>query len=438
MSRIIFLMVLTFVLICDNSSSISENLETYPDEVYNEVAELEPSQTQTPETKVQESFKTYINYLVRKGDTLDSISKKFQLTPKDITDLNGLSENTEMIPGQFLKIPLQVKKPQVETVRRPEQKELNISPTEKPVVKSVIEDQEDTVSKANEEENDTVSEGQKEGYEAPTDSRATVEDDVVNLQTEMDLKDLIQTISELTGETFLMDDTVKGKKVTIITPQGGFKKENSLRLFETILDINGFSIVKKDGINKIIQKRDIKTESIPTEFGTSFKGSSDRFITRLVPLDNIPANEVANLLKPLISRDGDVAVYPDLNTLIIVESESNINRLLTIIENIDLKKEIQFIKIEYSDAAEVAAKLIDILGGAGSVTSSTAPAAPPARRAARGDRDNERTPQTQAVRPVSAGGQSSIPGFRVIVDERTNSLIVIAYPEDIPKINALI
>jgi len=49
-----------------------------------------------------------------------------------------------------------------------------------------------------------------------------------------------------------------------------------------------------------------------------------------------------------------------------------------------------------------------------------------------------RTQRTQPTRTASSAGQSTIPGFRVIVDERTNSLIIIAYPEDIPKINALI
>lgn len=434
MNRIIFLMVLAITVIVKDHTSYSENLESYSNTVDNEVAQVVTTQSQTQETKVQESFKTSINYLVREGDTLDSISKKFQLTTKELIELNGLSENAEMTPGQFLKIPLKVKKPQVGTVRRSDQEKDKIPPTEKSEINEVIEDQNDTLR----EEKPTVFGSQKETTETPIDSQAIVEDEVVNLQTEMDIKDLIQTMSELTGETFLMDDTVKGKKVTIITPQGGFKKENSLRLFETILDINGFSIVNKDGINKIIQKRDIKTESIPTKFGTSYKGSSDRFITRLVPLENIPAGEVANLLKPLISRDGDVAVYPDLNTLIIVESESNINRLLTIIENIDLKKEIQFIKIEHSDAAEVAAKLIDILGGTGSVSTGTQTAAPTTRRTGRTERTDERPPQTQTVRPIATGGQSSMPGFRVIVDERTNSLIVIAYPEDIPKINAMI
>src|SRR3989304_6138937 len=90
------------------------------------------------------------------------------------------------------------------------------------------------------------------------------EEDVVNLQTEMDIRDLIQTVSEITGETFLLEESVKGKKVTVVAPKGGFKKQNAFRLFEAILDLNGFALVKKDGVSKIIPKRDIKIESLPT------------------------------------------------------------------------------------------------------------------------------------------------------------------------------
>ncbi len=110
-----------------------------------------------------------------------------------------------------------------------------------------------------------------EFQEEPTQPEPTPRgEEIVNLQSEMDIRDLIQTISEITGETFLLDESVRAKKVTIISPRGGFNKNNALRLFEAILDLNGFAIVKKDGISKIVPKRDIKTETLPTEFGTKY------------------------------------------------------------------------------------------------------------------------------------------------------------------------
>jgi len=377
-----------------------------------------------------------INYMVREGDSLDSIAKRFRLSVNEIVALNGLEENSKIRPGQFLKIPLKVRRPNVEVVRDKEHDEKEEEQTTKkvPVVKEKEPLTEDSTDRAKEDR--IATEGGDKVLEEHKKSQTTVDDEIVNLQTEMDLRDLIQTMSEITGETFLLEDTVKGKMVTIITPQGGFKKQNALRLFETILDLNGFSIVKKDSINKIIQKRDIKTESIPTEVGTQYREPSDRFITRLVPIENIQASEVANTLKPLISKEGDIAVYPELNTLIIVETVSNLNRILKIIEYLDLEKEIEFVKIENTDAAEVAAKLVDIFGGTGTITTARSTTQPTGQSSR--TRRTQAARRTQPTRTASSSGQSNLGGFRVIVDDRTNSLIIIAYPEDMPKINAII
>jgi general secretion pathway protein D len=289
--------------------------------------------------------------------------------------------------------------------------------------------QEEMVTETPSEPEAEIEEEINEAEEETTEPRSFQEEEgVVNLQSEMDIKDLVQTVSEITGETFLLDESVKARKVTVISPRGGFNKRNAIRLFEAILDLNGFSIVKKDGINKIVPKRDIKTENLPTEIGTQYGSPSDRFVTRLVPLKNINAGDIANILRPLISREGDILVYPALNTLIIIDTVSNLNKLLKIIENIDLQTEIEFIKLKHTEAEDVAVKISEILGGGG---------AAPAARSVPQTTTQQRQPRTAQRVPTQsqAAGQTS---FKVIPDERTNSLIVIAYPEDMKKIKAVI
>lgn len=270
--------------------------------------------------------------------------------------------------------------------------------------------------------------------------------EIVSLQSEMDVQDLIQTISEITGENFILDESVKGKKITVVAP-GGFKSENAMRLFETILSLNGFSVVKKDGTNLIVPKRDIKFQDIPTEFGTDYAESSDGFITRLVELQNVQASEVANILKPLVSREGDIVVYPATNTLIIIERVDNLNRILKIIENFDVETEIEFIKIENGDAAEVATKLLEIFATSGSSSSGSSRAASQktaaltqqrGRNTSRTSRTNRATAQNAPAITAQSTQESSPVSFKVITDERTNSLIIIAYPGDMAKIKAVI
>jgi general secretion pathway protein D len=406
------------------------------------LAQTDPSvESQEPGTAGKEPTKPAssarkIRYLVREGDTLDGIAKRFQLSVQEILDMNGLVESANLIPGQFLIIPLRIKSPTVEVVREGER---DVQPKEA-VSEGVVSGTDEGKPKAPARRGEAITD-RKEGHGVsqpePAKSEVSPGEEIVNLQTEMDIRDLIQTMSEITGETFILDDSVKGKRVTIITPKGGFKKRNSLKLFETILDLNGFSIVRKDGINEVVQKRDIKTESIPTEVGASPGKSTEQFVTRIVSLKNAQASDVANTLKPLISQDGDIAVFPDLNTLIIVETSANINRLLDIIENLDLKKKIEFVKIVNADAADVAAKLVEILGGTGSVSTARAPTQT-SREESRTAALRARARAQRQVSTTPTSGQSNLAGFRVIVDDRTNTLVVIAYPEDLPKINSII
>ncbi len=57
----------------------------------------------TPEKKSVKASKT-IAYKVRKGDTINKIAKKYDVTPAAIVGLNGLSKNGALKPGVVLKI----------------------------------------------------------------------------------------------------------------------------------------------------------------------------------------------------------------------------------------------------------------------------------------------------------------------------------------------
>ncbi|MGB3728193.1 MAG: LysM peptidoglycan-binding domain-containing protein, partial [Thermodesulfobacteriota bacterium] len=50
--------------------------------------------------------------------------------------------------------------------------------------------------------------------EKKNDKVIIADGEIVSLQSEMDVQDLIQTISEITGENFILEESVKGKKIT--------------------------------------------------------------------------------------------------------------------------------------------------------------------------------------------------------------------------------
>lgn len=424
------------------------------------------------------------SYRIQQGDSLSVIGDRFQVSVADIKEVNGLSGDS-ITAGDYIDIPPSLQKTALtdnsqgrsiilaqaegepadltgenEEVQQNTPNRLTTAEernTEREKRRDEMMRKREEFQKRKKEQHEESQRNAENGETAPEPVSRPVErgqqeapaeviitdGEIVNLQSEMDIQDLIQTISEITSENFILDESVKGKKVTVIAP-GGFKRENAMRLFETILSLNGFSVVKKNGTNIIVPKRDIKIKSIPTEVGNQQGEPSERFITRIVQLSNVKANDAANILKPLISREGDIVVYPAMNMLIIIETVDNLNRVLKIIENLDVETEIEFIKIENAEASEVATKLVEIFGGTGA---STAPASRATRTterrtsAQRSRTSSTRTTQSRAQPPAitsQSTAQSSAVGFKVITDERTNSLIIIAYPEDMAKIKAVV
>src|SRR3972149_2607426 len=353
------------------------------------------------EVKPQNPTVRTMKYKVRVGDTLYSVAKKFRVSVDELKKLNSLKDDNLEV-DQFIRVPYDFKRSRT-------------LPTG---------GDETSTSKKQETEATTLEEENKE-IGAPTNDLETKEPEAqATAQEKLQAEEGVIEKKEVKAP----EESVKGKKVTVVAPKGGFKKQNALRLFEAILDLNGFAIVKKDGVSKIIPKRDIKIESLPTGSGIEYGSPSDMYVTRLVPLKNINAQEVANTLRPLISKEGDILAYAPLNTLIIVEIVSNLNRVLKIIENIDKETEIQFIKIQHSDAADVAAKLVQIFGGESVTPTAESPQPSQQREAPR------RIPRATS----SGGGGQQTSGLKIITDERTNSLIVIAHHEDMGKIKAVI
>ncbi|WP_162148620.1 type II secretion system secretin GspD [Desulfuromonas sp. TF] len=251
---------------------------------------------------------------------------------------------------------------------------------------------------------------------APTGRAAgTAEKGTVSLDfKDIELADLIQTISELTGKNFLYDETVKGK-VTIISPDS-MSLEEAYQLFLTVLNVKGFTTVPSGSINKIIPLRIAKETNLPTITGRG--RSTEQVVTRLIQLQNIDATEIANtVLAPLIPKTSNIVAYPSTNTLIITDSAANIERLVEIIRELDVPTDLDLLavlRLEYADAEEVAKIATQIL---------TETAATPRRRG------------RVAANVQAAGGKEL---SKVLPYPRTNTLVVMASAEDLVTIKSLI
>ena len=242
------------------------------------------------------------------------------------------------------------------------------------------------------------------------------EDSLVQLDfQDVELAVVIETIARLTGKNFIYDDRVRGR-VTIISPTR-ITVEQAYAVFESVLQVKGFTTVPgPGGAIKVIPTRDAKEMNIETLESRGVPPDRDRFITRLIPLQYIDAEAISNTLKPLISKDGAMVAYPPTNTIILTDASSNIRRILSILESIDVetyREELAVIHVQYADAATLAEQLAAIYETEGATGAQAIPRARAARVAARA-----------AAQAAAAGAAKTPP--RILTDPRTNSLIVMA------------
>lgn len=239
---------------------------------------------------------------------------------------------------------------------------------------------------------------------------------MVNLRANMTLKEMVKTISEITSEVYLLSEKIRDKNVTIITPQGGFERENAFRIFEMLLDMNGYSVVSSNGVNKIVPKKGIKSESIPLRSDFDLGESSKKYVMKLIKLKSVKAKGLSNVLRSLVSKDGYMKAYAPANTLVVIDNEDNVSRIAEVVESLDYDKKIEFVKVHNTSSANVIFKLLEIF------SPKSAKSKP-----SKGKKDDS-----------FISGSSELLGFKVINDERTNSIIVIADPRDIALIKETI
>lgn len=236
--------------------------------------------------------------------------------------------------------------------------------------------------------------------EKPADSYVTIDFDNVDIQV------FIKFISELTGKNFVIDKAVRGK-VTIVSPTK-ISKDEAYKVFESVLEVHGYTTVPAGSITKIVPAVSARSKSVETRLLEGAIGPEDKVITQLIPLRYAEPNELKKLFAPLISKSSVIVSYSPTRTLIVTDVLSNIKRLLSITKAIDVEgvgEEISVIPLEYATATVLARSLGTVF-------------------------------QKRTVKAKSAlRGQIVI---KVVPDERTNSLILLASEDDTVKIKQLV
>lgn len=179
-----------------------------------------------------------------------------------------------------------------------------------------------------------------------------------------DIRAVIKFVSAFSHKNYLIDNRVKGK-VTIISPESVSKKD-AYKVFLSVLDMNGFTIVEAGAVTKIVPLAEGRQKAIPLQ--TKGRPSlGDRLITRVVKIKHTDAQQLVAVLRPLLSPNSNLVAYASANMLLLTDSASNIRRILDIIDVLDVGNTsgVKLITLLYASADKLARTLTGIYSAKG-------------------------------------------------------------------------
>jgi len=167
---------------------------------------------------------------------------------------------------------------------------------------------------------------------------------------------LARFVSEVTGRNFIIDDRVRGK-VSIISPTR-LAPEEVYVVFQSVLQVKGFTTVPSGAVTKIVPIRDAR------ESGTA---GGDEIVTRILPLAHAEAMALVPVLQPLVSKDGLLTPYPPRNSLIVVDAAANVERITALLRDLDAPSAgtLETVALRWASAPELAESLRAGMGAEG-------------------------------------------------------------------------
>jgi general secretion pathway protein D len=221
-----------------------------------------------------------------------------------------------------------------------------------------------------------------------------------------EIKDIIKAVALWTGKNVILDRNVNGK-VQIISPRK-VTKEEAYQAFLSALNLLGLTTVETGKVIKIMPVRTAVKGNLKTFLGSSWTPMTDEIITQIVPLKYIDAKEIQATLSRIVTSNSMIAYQPT-NTLIISDSGYKVRRVLDVLELLDVQgqqSQVAIVPIRYAEAKGIADKVSEIFKN----TSGAAKGA----------------------------SSASYRSYKIMTDERTNSVIIFGPPRTIADVKALV
>ena len=185
----------------------------------------------------------------------------------------------------------------------------------------------------------------------------------INLPQTLILKEFIKIISRHTGTVFVYEEKNMRGQMSITAPRN-FKvsAEDAFYFFEKILASQGLAMVRKKGskVVEILTAADARFSRLPiSKDGGKVNAKGGNYVMRLIPIRHADLKGIQATLQPIFSKTGALLVYEPMNMLIVIDVESNVSRIVELIDMLDIsapegvEQIVTLLQIVHNDVTEI-------------------------------------------------------------------------------------
>ena len=182
----------------------------------------------------------------------------------------------------------------------------------------------------------------------------TQESFILNYE-DVDIKKVTQDIAQFSKKTIILDPRVKGR-ITIYS-NANLDRRQVWDVYLRTIQVNGFSAISENGFVRIVPENEATRDE-----NTASVSSSGDYQTLVIPLINRSTEEVLPMIKPITGRQSHLSSIPSINSIIIVDRSSNVQRINDLIKDLDKNNaaKISIIKLNNLSSIE-AVRILDKL-----------------------------------------------------------------------------
>ena len=280
------------------------------------------------------------------------------------------------------------------------------------------------------------------------------------------LEEVVEGVGRATGKNFVIDPQVGTDRRFTLIGYRPVSEEGLYQAFLSMLSAHGIVAVPSGPVIKLSPDRTLRIYAEVPEGALQ----SDELETRVLSIDNVQAQTLVPILRPLLSPGAHLAAHAQTNVVILSDRGSNLNRVARVVKRIDLRNNqpVEVVPLEYASARDIVRVLNEIVQASEESGSNVAVADDRTNSILLGGEENRRLELRAIIAhldtPLTEGGNTRVRYLnyasaenlaaklstqfsdegtteikvKVAADEDTNALIIDAPPDTLRRMLAVV